>query len=132
MDNSVLWYSDGIRTLSDSLSYSHSTQRENDFRDAVVKTGITGYLEATFTWNWAWSPAYSSTSQSFYFQTSDGSTNVYSTSGAGDSGSKTFTIPNLDFNQTYRIYMTASSFLGATYALLTGSGSLNWTYKTYG
>jgi len=131
MDNSVLWYSDGIRTLSDSLSYSHSTQRENDFRSAVVKTGITGYLEATFTWNWAWSPAYSSTSQSFYFQTSGGST-IYSTSGGGGSGSKTFTIPNLDFNQTYRIYMTASSFLGATYAELTASGSLNWTYKTYG
>jgi len=131
MDNSVLWYSDGIRTLSDSLSYSHSTQRENDFRSAVVKTGITGYLEATFTWNWAWSPGYSSTSQSFYFQTSGGST-IYSTSGGGGSGSKTFTIPNLDFNQTYRIYMTASSFLGATYALLTASGSLNWTYKTYG
>ena len=132
MDNSVLWYSDGIRTLSDSLSYSHSTQRENDFRSAVVKTGITGYLEATFTWNWAWSPAYSSTSQSFYFQTSDGSTNIYTKSGSGGSGSETFTIPDLDFNQTYRIYMTASSFLGATYALLTASGSLNWTYKTYG
>jgi hypothetical protein len=131
MDNSVLWYSDGIRTLSDSLSYSHSTQRENDFRDAVVKTGITGYLEATFTWNWAWSPAYSSTSQSFYFQTSGGST-IYSTSGGGGSGSKTFTIPNLDFNQTYRIYMTASSFLGGNFALLTASGSLNWTYETYG
>jgi len=131
MDNSVLWYSDGIRTLSDSLSYNHGAQRENDFRSAVVKTGITGYLEATFTWNWAWSPAYSSTSQSFYFQTSGGST-IYSTSGGGGSGSKTFTIPDLDFNQTYRIYMTASSFLGATYALLTASGSLNWTYKTYG
>ena len=132
MDNSVLWYSDGIRTVNDNLTYSHSTQRENDFRSNVVKTGITGYLEATFTWDWAWSPAYSSTSQSFYFQTSDGSTNVYSISGASGSGSQTFTIPNLDFNQTYRIYMTASSFLGATYALLTGSGSLDWTYKTYG
>jgi len=132
MDNSVLWYSDGIRTLSDSLSYNHGAQRENDFRSAVVKTGITGYLEATFTWNWAWNPAYSATSQSFYFQTSDGLTNVYSISGAGGSGSQTFTIPNLDFNQTYRIYMTASSSLGGFFQLLTASGSLNWTYETYG
>lgn len=131
MDNSVLWYSDGILEVSDSLSYSHTTQRENDFRSAVVKTGITGYLEATFEWNWVWSPGYSATSQSFYFQTSTGTT-IYSTSGGGGSGTTTFTIPNLDFNETYRIYMTASSFLGATYALLTASGTLNWTYKTYG
>lgn len=110
---------------SGSVSYSHSAQRENDYRSGTFISGLSGYTSLSVTMSYNWN--YSSSSLSQSLQIRDPSNNVVA-SGSGNGTSGTFTVnaPSLNPSLTYSVWADASSYLGATFAVITASGTLSW------
>ena len=119
-----------VEIIVPRFNYNQGTQRENDYRSRVVKTNMTGYLEMKdVTWRWRWS-GHPGGSLNQGFRLRDGANNVvYATTGSGSSGSKTFTVTNLDPSQTYHIFMEAWSS-APFYAERAASGDISYTYLT--
>lgn len=110
-----------------SVPYSHSCQRENDYRSAtILNNGITGFTNISVSVSYSWNTGSGSVSQSL--QIRDGGTNKGSGSATGGpSGTFTASASGLNPGTSYSLWCDASSYLGATYAVVCASGTANWT-----
>lgn len=81
--------------------------------------------------NYNWDYSSSNLSQSMEIRDSSGNP-VVSGSGYGTSGSFTITASGLNPSSTYSIFISSSSYLGATFAVITAYGTINYqtTYQT--
>jgi hypothetical protein len=109
---------------SGSFSYTHSTQRENDYRQKVLATGFYGYAYITATISYGWNSGFSNLSQTVQIRDSNNNA-VASGSGSGLSG--TFTISaSLNPTSSYYFWGSASSFGGQIFAYAQGYGTVSW------
>lgn len=110
--------------LSGPISYTFTTQRENDIRQGVVESGITGYTQIGATVNYFWG---GSTPGSLYQvtqirKTSDSSV-VSSGTGFGYNGTIFVPTVSVDPYETYEIYQIAVSYAAGSFAQITAFGS---------
>ena len=112
-------------TDSFTVSYSHSPQRENDYRSATIVSGLTGYTAITAVLSFNWTQG-GNLYQSIAIRDSGGNT-IVSGTGYGQSGTVTIST-SLNSSETYSIFIDAVSALGATFAILTAYGTV--TYET--
>jgi len=112
--------------ISGSFNYSFTTQRENDYREGTLSTGYTGITYLRLTVSYGWSSPSNSVSQTIQIRNPSG-TAVASNSGSGTSGTFTVTATNLNPSLSYSIWGSASSYLGATFAIVQGYGTISYT-----
>ena len=112
-------------SISDTVSYSHSTQRENDYRSGVFVNNLTSFKTMSVTVTYGWSGNLSgSLSQSLTIK--DSSNNVIA-SGSGSGSSGSFTVfATLEPAKTYYFLSEASSSYGA-FAERTAYGSISYS-----
>lgn len=112
----------------DSVTYSHSTQRENDSRTGTFVTGVTDAeaLTISVVYSWSGDTAGSLSQTLSVYDSSD--TLVGSQTGTGASGTFTLDLTGLSRTETFYFVMSAASTHGS-YAERTAGGSISWNYQ---
>lgn len=112
---------------NDFVNYNLGTQRENDFRERTLKTGITNANTLNFVLNYAWSGD-TAGSLSQTIKVYDASNTLRgSVTGTGATGAVELSLTGLSTSEVFSVKVEASSSHGS-YAERTASGTLTWSY----
>jgi len=111
---------------NNSTSYDLGTQRENDFRQQTIVTGLIGFtrIDIVILYNWT-----ASNNGTLFQQTylRDSSNNTVATGiGPGLSGNYSISADGLDPNEVYRIHHTSTSSNSSGFHQINAYGAIIW------